>query len=83
MANTEIDTSLLNYYKDLYSGHKIIYVRFLDTDFVFRTLTRKEYKYIFQSSGSKHELEDKICNTACLYPDVYGHDFDPSVGHCL
>ena len=71
MANTEIDISLLNYYKDLYSGHKIIYVRFLDTDFIFRTLTRKEYKYILQSSTSEYEIEDKICNTTCLYPEEY------------
>ena len=44
MADSKVDIALLNYYKDLYSGHKIIYVRFLDTDFIFRTLTRKEYK---------------------------------------
>lgn len=71
MADVKVDISLLNYYKDLYSGHKIIYVRFLDTDFIFRTLTRKEYKYIVQSSTSQIEIEDKICNTTCLYPEEY------------
>ena len=71
-----VDLSLLNYYKDLYSGHKIIYVRFLDMDFIFRTLTRKEYKYILQSSPNQYEKEDNICNTACLYPE----DFD--FGEC-
>lgn len=70
----QIDITTLNYYKDLYNGHKIIYVRFLDNDFVFRTLTRKEYKYIVQSSTSKYEIEDKICNTTCVYPEEY--DFE-------
>jgi hypothetical protein len=74
MADVEVDVTLLNYYKDLYSGHKIIYVRFLDTDFIFRTLTRKEYKYILQSSTSEYEVEDKICNTTCVYPEDY--DFE-------
>ena len=74
MTDNKIDTSLLNYYKDLYSGYKIIYVRFLDTDFIFRTLTRKEYKYILKSCSSKMDIEDAICNTCCIYPEDY--DFD-------
>lgn len=74
MADNKVDVTLLNYYKDLYSGHKIIYVRFLDTDFIFRTLTRKEYKYILQSQPSKMDIEDAICNTTCIYPEEY--DFD-------
>ena len=36
---TQVDLSLLNYYKDLYSGHKIIYVRFLGEDFIFKTIS--------------------------------------------
>lgn len=74
MNDTTIDISTLNYYKDLYNGHKIIYVRFLDTDFIFRTLTRKEYKYIIKSCSSQMDIEDAICNTCCVYPDEY--DFD-------
>ena len=66
-----VDLSLLNYYKDLYSGHKIIYVHFLDMDFIFRTLTRKEYKYILQSSPNQYEKEDNICNASCLYPEEF------------
>jgi len=71
MADNKVDITLLNYYKDLYSGHKIIYVRFLDTDFIFRTLTRKEYKYILKSCSSKMDIEDAICNTCCIYPEDY------------
>lgn len=75
MANNDrVDINLLNYLKDLYSGHKIIYVRFLDTDFVFRTLSRKEYKYILYSRDSKMDIEDAICNAACVYPEEY--DFE-------
>jgi hypothetical protein len=71
MADSKVDVTLLNYYKDLYSGHKIIYVRFLDTDFIFRTLTRKEYKYIMQSESNQMDIEDSICNTCCIYPEDY------------
>lgn len=71
MSSAKIDISLLNYYKDLYSGHKIIYVRFLDIEFIFRTLTRKEYKYILQSNTSEQDVEDSVCNTACIYPEDY------------
>lgn len=71
MDNVVVDSILLNYYKDLYSGHKIIYVRFLNVDFIFRTLTRKEYKYILQSSTSEQDLEDNICNAACIFPEEY------------
>lgn len=74
MADNKVDITLLNYYKDLYSGHKIIYVRFLDMDFIFKTLTRKEYKYILKSCTSKMDVEDAICNTCCIYPEEY--DFE-------
>ena len=43
MEQQVVDMNLLAHYKDLYSGHKILYVRFLDNDFIFRSLTRKEY----------------------------------------
>lgn len=71
MEKQQADVSLLNYFKDLYSGHKIIYVRFSDMDFVFRTLTRKEYKYIIASYGNKFDIEDAICNTTCIFPEEY------------
>lgn len=74
MTENKVDISLLNYYKDLYNGHKIIYVRFLDTDFIFKTLTRKEYKYILKSCASRMDIEDAICNTCCVYPEDYNFD---------
>lgn len=71
MNEQSVDISLLNYFKDLYSGHKIIYVRFSNTDFVFRSLNRKEFKYIMSQHSDKIDLEDAICNAACLYPEEY------------
>lgn len=73
-GNKQVDLSLLNYYKDLYSGHKIIYVRFLDEDFIFKTLSRKEYKFILQTNDSKYDLQDAVCNAACIYPEDYTFD---------
>jgi len=66
-----VDIALLHYYKDLYGGHKIIYVRFCDTDFIFRTLTRKEYRYILAENSDRMDIEDAICNTACVFPEEY------------
>lgn len=71
MEQQVVDMNLLAHYKDLYSGHKILYVRFLDNDFIFRSLTRKEYKYLLQLGLSQMDMEDSICNTACLYPEDY------------
>ena len=71
MEQQVADMNLLAHYKNLYSGHKILYVRFLDNDFIFRSLTRKEYKYLLQSGLSQMDMEDSICNTACLYPEDY------------
>lgn len=75
MAESVVDVKLLTYYKDLYSGHKIIYVRFLDEDFVFKSLTRKEYKYIVQNCRSRMDIEDAICNTTCIYPEEYDFEY--------
>ena len=74
MTENNIEISTLQYFKELYSGHKIIYVRFSDTDFVFRTLNRKEYKYIMARGMSEMDTEDAICNTTCIYPEDY--DFE-------
>lgn len=74
MADNNISISSLQYYKGLYSGHKIIYVRFSNTEFVFRTLNRREYKYIMAAGMPPMDIEDAICNTCCLYPEDY--DFE-------
>ena len=75
MAESVVDVKLLTYYKDLYSGHKIIYVRFLGKEFIFKTLTRKEYKYILQNCRSRMDIEDSVCNTTCIYPEEYEFEY--------
>ena len=59
------------YLKEKYYGHKIIYVRFSNEEFVFRTLNKKEYKYIKSISGTEQDLHDNICNISCVYPEEY------------
>lgn len=75
MGQQVIDMDLLVHYKDLYSGHKILYVRFLDNDFIFRSLTRKEYKYLITQGLPPLDLEDRICNLACIYPEDYDFNY--------
>lgn len=68
-----VDSGMMSYYKNLYSGHKIIYVRFLDNEFIFRTLTKQEYKNVMyiHSFDTRKEIEDALCQAALLYPEEY------------
>lgn len=66
-----INEDKIIYLKEKYNGHKIIYVRFSNEDFIFRTLSKKEYKYIKSISDEEYDLHDNICNIACLYPEDY------------
>lgn len=66
-----LDTDTLLYYKELYDGHIIIYVLFKDMEFLVRSLTRKEYRFIINNNKNKLDIEDEICNTCCLYPENY------------
>lgn len=66
-----ISDQKLQYYKDEYSGHKLIYVRFSNEDFVFRTLTVKEYETILRMYSDQFKQETAICNIACIHPEGY------------
>lgn len=66
-----ISDQKLQYYKEEYSGHKLIYVRFSNEDFVFRTLTVKEYEMILKMYSDQFKQETAICNIACVHPDEY------------
>jgi hypothetical protein len=68
------------YYKEANNGHKIIYVRFSNDEFIFRTLTRKEYKFIKQLSTNQENCEDMICDAACLYPEDFDFEQCPFAG---
>lgn len=67
-----VDAGMMSYYKNLYGGHKIIYVRFLDMEFIFRTLTKQEYKSVmYINHANRKDLEDGICQAALLYPEDF------------
>lgn len=59
--------------KQKYYGHKIIYARFSYDEFLFRTLTREEYRYVKGQAVDDYDLHDLICTLACVYPE--GYDF--------
>jgi len=58
----------LFYHKEAHEGHKVIYVLFQNKEFVFRTLTRKEYRDITNLTQDDHDMEDAICQAAILEP---------------
>lgn len=66
-----ISDQKLQYYKEEYSGHKLIYVRFSNEDFVFKTLTVKEYEMIMKMYSDQFKQETAICNIACVHPEGY------------
>ena len=66
-----ISDQKLQYYKEEYSGHKLIYVRFSNEDFVFKTLTVKEYEMILKMYSDQFKQETAICNMGCVYPEGY------------
>ena len=65
----------LMYLKEKYNGHKIIYVRFSNEEFIFRTLSKKEYKYVKSISQTEYDLHDNICTVGCLYPEEYDFNY--------
>ena len=72
-----LDNKTITYLQEKYDGHKIIYVRcFNNEEFLFRTLNKKEYKYIKSQASDIYELNDLICIVSCVYPNDY--DFE----HC-
>ena len=66
-----ISDQKLQYYKEEYNGHKLIYVRFSNEDFIFRTLTVKEYEMIMRLYTDTFKQETAICSLGCLYPETY------------
>lgn len=70
----------VKYLKEKYYGHKLIYVRFSSEEFIFRTLSKNEYKYIKANSYGEYDFRDKICNLACIYPEDYDFSYSPFAG---
>ena len=62
----------LEYFKEENSGHNLLYVRFSDSEFIFRDLSVKEYESLLRLfPDDEHRLETAICNFSCIYPDEY------------
>lgn len=66
-----ITMDLIAHMKEQYDGCSMMVVTFHDEQFLFRTLTRKEYKYLLSMGYSAMDMQDAICNLSCLYPEHY------------
>jgi hypothetical protein len=64
-----LDSQQLFLLKEKNRGHKLIYIRFNNQDYVFRDMTPKEYKYITSIYSQDLQIEDAICDLTCVYPD--------------
>lgn len=62
--------ALLRQFKDQYEN--VFAANFKDQQFIFRELTRKEYRRIVDETfGDTYTYEETICQTAVLYPEDY------------
>jgi hypothetical protein len=60
--------------KNQYPLNKLLYINICDIDFVFRDITKEEYKEATIISKSKEEFEDIICQLSIIHPKDF--DFD-------
>lgn len=70
----------LLYYKELYKGHKIIYVLFNNKEFIFKSLSRQDYQDIVLVSDNEQDLEDAVCQCALIYPEDFIFPKSPLAG---
>lgn len=75
-----MDAELINLLKHKWYGHSIIYVRFLSETFLFRTLTREEYRLIKEQNLGSYEHNEKVCSQTCVYPEEYDFSVCPYAG---
>lgn len=66
-----ITQDFIAHLKDKFSGFSIIVVTYHEDQFVFRTMSRKEYKYLLTLGYNHLDMQDAICNLTCLYPEQY------------
>lgn len=65
---TRTDLELI---KENNDGHKLLYVRFSDEEFVFRSLSLKEYEIVLRLYNNKFKQETGVCNLSVVYPEDY------------
>lgn len=76
---------MLEYYellllKEKYPDHQLIYLNLYGSEFVFRTLTRKEYQTLLRVALEEDEFQDHVCQTALIYPEDFEFEYSPFAG---
>ena len=66
-----ITKGLISLLKEQNDGHKLLYVRFSNDEFVFRSLNKKEYKEILFNYENEKDINEYLCTLACIYPEGY------------
>lgn len=66
--------------KETNDGHKLLYITICNKEFVFRTLSKSEYKKILSVAEEEHQLEDMICQVGLVYPEEYDFSIAPLAG---
>lgn len=57
--------------KESVNNEKIIYIQFNKNEYVFRTITPKEYTQVKNLTSTNEELSDSICQVALIYPNDF------------
>ena len=70
----------LIYFKEQSPGHKIIYLSLCGAEFVFKTISKKDYSSILQVSRDDYDKEDMIAQVGLVYPEKYVFKDSPIAG---
>lgn len=66
--------------KESIDNDKIIYIQYGIHEFVFKTISPKEYSQAKMLTTTKEELSDAICQIALIYPKEYDFSQSPVAG---
>lgn len=66
--------------KESIENDKIIYVEYGKHEFVFKTISPKEYNQAKNLTSTKEELSDAVCQIALMYPNDYDFSQSPVSG---
>lgn len=70
-----IDKATLMSYKIANSPKNIIYISFKNKDYIFRSITNKEYEDIIKISENDYEKNELICQSSLIYPNPLEYNF--------
>ena len=66
--------------KESINNDKIIYIQHGKHEYVFKTISPKEYYQIKMLTNTKEELSDSICQVALIYPNDFDFSNSPIAG---